>query len=820
MRPYEELDSEMKQLLEMGANNNTSIQSIAASRYMDYGTSIILSRALPDIRDGLKPVHRRILQSMKDLHLSPTGAPKKSARIVGNCIGIYHPHGDTSVYDAMVALAQDWTKHIPLVIGQGNFGSIDKDNPAAMRYTESKLSKGGALFFQDIDKSTVDYQDNYDSTELEPTVLPVPFPNLLINGGFGVAVGMASNIPSHNPKEIMDSLLYVIRQKKAGRNVSIDKLATIIQGPDFPTGGIIHSLTSVKEIIENGNGKFKLRAKHRIVDLKRGKKAIIVYEIPYQTVKSKIVKEIADLVNLKAIDGIVEVRDDSNKEGLEVYIELKANIDPVPIWNILVKKTDLETDFKYNFTVIKDMQPVESGILEALEAFVDFRMDIQNRKYTHILKIDTDRLEIVNGLLIALADIDNVLKILRTSEDEPAAMANLKSKLKVTDRQAKSILAMRMQRLIGLEKIKLEKEFTELSEAITFSQSIIDSDILKYDILISESKAVSKEISFPRKTIIDNDIVIMEITDTVANEDSMVYISDKGYFRRVPYTSVSKGLKGSEGIELQEGDVLTHSIRLMSHDMLLFVSKKGKVYSIKVHTLSDTIKGRYIENILTLDHGDEIIRVFNIESFSDNFVLATMSKQGYIKSTLLTQYEGSLRQGGVIGTKVTEGDSIVSAYIRDVSDENNTLVISSKGKFLNFNSSEIPVVGRNSRGVIGIRMDEGDYVVSTVQALSSDRVLIIFDSGQVQSNDIELFDTKRRAGKGVFIAKPSKKHGSIAKAIIIKNSTENELLLTSDSEFASEELSLVFKKSNRLSGFQFFKTDLVKNVYIRQRKES
>jgi len=440
MDNFDLIEKEIGDLLSKSEGNHNSIQSIAASRYIDYAASVILGRAIPDINDGLKPVHRRILQSMRDLHLSPSGAPKKSARIVGNTIGIYHPHGDSSVYDAMVALSQSWTKMVPLVIGQGNFGSVDGDSPAAMRYTEAKLSKAGQLFFQDIDKNVVDFKDNYDSTEKEPSVLPVPFPNLLINGGSGVAAGMASNIPSHNPNEILDALIYVARQKKKGKEISVDKIVETVLGPDFPTGGYVYDTQNMREIIETGKGKVRIRAKHEVEKVGRNKYAIVVTEIPYQTNKSKIIEEIVSLVRDKKLENISLVRDESNKEGLRIYIELKSNADPELVWNFIVKNSNLDISFSYNFTVIKDNSPVESNIIEALDSFVEFRKEIQQRKYIFIKQQAELRLEILYGLLKALEDIDKVISLIKKSATEQDAINSLISEFDLTERKKGTIL--------------------------------------------------------------------------------------------------------------------------------------------------------------------------------------------------------------------------------------------------------------------------------------------------------------------------------------------------------------------------------------------
>jgi len=820
MQNFESIEAEIEKLLGLSEDNHTSIQSIAASRYVDYAASVILGRAIPDIRDGLKPVHRRILQSMKDLHLSPSGSPKKSARIVGNTIGIYHPHGDSSVYEAMVGLAQPWNKMIPLVIGQGNFGSMDGDNAAAMRYTESKLSKAGSLFFQDIDKDTVDYKDNYDSTEKEPVVLPVPFPNLLINGGSGIAAGMASNIPSHNPNEIMDALIYVARQKKKDKSISVDKIVDIIKAPDFPTGGIIYDTQNMREIITTGKGGIKLRAKHHIEQVTKNKVAIIVTEIPYQANKSKIIEGIAQQVKDKKIDTISNIRDESNKDGLRIYIELKSSADPELVWNSLIKSSNLDISFKYNFVVIKDQSPRESNIIEALESFVDFRKEIILRKYIFIKNQADKRLEIVKGLLIALEDIDKVISLIKSSKTEELAIKSLLSKFNLSERQAKAILDMRIQRLIGMEKLKLEKEQDDLNDTIDNALSIIESDEKKYDIIISETKKLKKDIGFDRISQIDNTLSNVDLEDIIPREDCIVYVSHKGYMRRIPVSTLNKqnrGTKGSKKIDLQDDDFLIQTFDTNSHSILLFITEKGKVYGAKAYKIPDTEKGRYVANIFEIDENDKVITVVEAKDLTEEQELLMATEQGYIKKTKLNEYKGALRISGVIGIKLSESDKVTYAEVKNSNDQSDVLLINSIGKLIRFGLDEVSSIGRNSRGVIGMRLDNEIIIGGATSNEENSIILTIGEKGTVKASELKTYKKQKRAGKGVLAMNVTSKTGNLIKAIVV--SEENKDLVLTSKKGVSNRISLdkvkvQARRTSGVNGMKINKGDSVIDAFI------
>lgn len=826
MENFDVIEKEIGDLLSKSEENHNSIQSIAASRYIDYAASVILGRAIPDINDGLKPVHRRILQSMKDLHLSPSGAPKKSARIVGNTIGIYHPHGDTSVYDAMVALSQSWTKMVPLVIGQGNFGSVDGDSPAAMRYTEAKLSKAGQLFFQDIDKNVVDFKDNYDSTEKEPFVLPVPFPNLLINGGSGVAAGMASNIPSHNPSEILDALIYVAREKKKERNISIDKIVDIVKGPDFPTGGYVYDTQNMKEIIQTGKGKVRIRAKHEVEKVGRNKYALIVTEIPYQTNKSKIIEEIVVLVKDKKLENISLVRDESNKKGLRIYIELKSNTDPELVWNFIVKNSNLDISFSYNFTVIKNQSPVESNIIEALDSFVEFRKEIQQRKYIFIKGQAESRLEILYGLLKALKDIDKVISLIKKANTEEDALYSLISAFKLTERQAKAILDMRIQKLIGMEKLKLEKERDDQEKIVDNANIIIDSDELKYDIIIEETRKMKKEIGFERVSQIDNTLSNVDLEDIIPREECVVFVTHKGYLRRVPVSTLNKqnrGTKGSRKIDLQEADFIIQTFNTNSHSILLFVTENGKVYGSKAYKIPDNIKGRFVANIFEMDEGDKIVTVVEAIDFNEDKELIMATEKGYIKKTSLSEYTGTLRSSGVIGIKLGEGDSVVYSNVLPKNLESEVLLINASGKIIRFDLKEISSIGRNSKGVIGMRLEGNDKVIGGDLSSNPESLLLtIGKRGTLKASSLGNYKKQKRAGKGVFAMKVTSKTGELIKALLVPEDIKNkELVLTSkngiSNRIALDKLKVQARKTAGVNAMKLNKGDSIVDAFVTEK---
>jgi len=824
MESFENIEKELESLLELSQENHNSVQAIAASRYIDYAASVILGRAIPDINDGLKPVHRRILQTMKDLNLSPSGSPKKSARIVGQTLGLYHPHGDTSVYEAMVGISQPWSKMIPLVIGQGNFGSMDGDGAAAQRYTEAKLSKAGSLFFQDIDKDIIDYKDNYDSTEKEPVVLPVPFPNLIINGGSGIAAGMASFIPSHNPNEVLNALIYAVKQKMKGKELSIDKIAEFILAPDFPTGGIIYNTQNMKDIIRTGKGSIRLRAKHSVEKVGRNRYAIIITEIPYQINKSKLVTEIANLVRNKQIDTISTIRDESNKDGLRIYIELKSSADPELVWNFLVKNSKLDISINYNFTVTKDKSPLESNIVEALDSFVDFRKEIQLRKYIFIRNRALSRLEIVQGLLKALEDIDNVIKIIRSAETEEKALALLCKSLDIIERQAKAILDMRIQKLIGMEKLKLEKERDELNETVDNASEIIESDELKYKLIIAETKKVKKDIGFERVSEIDNTLANVDLEDIIPREDCVVYVSQKGYMRRIPVSTLNRqnrGTKGSKRIDLQEDDFIIQTFNTNSHSVLLFVTEKGKVYGSKAYKIPDNIKGRYVANIFEIDEGDRVIKVVEAgEVLGEDKEIILATERGYIKKSKLSEYTGALRSSGVIGIKLSENDNVTYVDIQETSSIKDIALINSSGKIIRFSLEEVPSTGRNSRGVIGMRLEDDDRVIGgSVAENDSSILLTIGEFGTVKASSITDYKKQKRAGKGVLAMKITKKTGPLVKALLVsEEEKENELVLTSkkgvSNRISLEKVKVQARRTSGINGMKLNKGDSVVDAFI------
>ena len=777
---FENLKDIIEELFQKAREHDNSIQSLIASKFADYGVSVITSRAIPDIRDGLKPVHRRVLVAMKDLNLTPGGAPKKSARIVGDTIGRYHPHGDTSVYEAMVGLAQPWNQNIPLVIGQGNFGSIDGDNPAAMRYTEAKLSKAGLSFFKDIDKDIIDYRNNYDSTEKEPIVLPVSFPNLLVNGTSGIAVGMATNIPSHNLTEVMEALIYVTRRIRDNKKIELEKLQEYIQGPDFPTGGILYNLEEMSSVFTTGKGKIRLRAKHTIEKNNR-KEAIVITELPYQVNKAKLIETIANLVKDKKINGISNIRDESSKKGLRIYIELKNGFNPKLIWNQLVKTTELDKSYSYNMVALKDGKPVETNIINILEEFVSFRKNIIQRKYQFIANKTSAKIEIIKGLLIGLENVDKVINIVKKAKNETEGIKNLTKELFISNIQAKAILDMKIQRLLGLEKIKLEKELEDMEKTLEEAKKYIDSDKEKYNLIIKESKQVIKEFGEPRKSKIEK-IEEVNNEDLIPNEECIVYLSKDNYLRRVPVSSLkrqNRGTKGTKKMELKENDFILKTFKTNSHNYLMFMTEKGNVYAIKAYNIPDNIKGRYVSNLFDIKENDKVVSVVEVPDFKDKNIIFVTQK-GLVKKSTLEDYKGAIRKNGVTGIKLRENDKVVFVALTEPQDKKDIIILNSNAKAIKFDLEEVSVTGRNSMGVKGINIEENEKVVGAVITKKrSSSLLIVTENAYIKSSSLSDYKRQSRGGKGVYAMKVTSKTGNPIKILTLPEvKNDKELVFT------------------------------------------
>ena len=753
---------EIQKIIEDNHNNKFSAQSIALDRYTLYGVTVTTQRAIPDIRDGLKPVHRRILQSMKDLGLKPHLAPKKSARVVGHCLGIYHPHGDTAVYDAMVAMVQPWVQNLPLVNGKGNFGSIEGDSPAASRYTEAKTTEISNMFFTDMDKDIVNFKANYDDTEKEPEVLPVPFPNLLINGTSGIAVGMATDIPPHNPTEIMNIIILATELKKKKKSLSIEDVANIILGPDFPTGGFIYNVENMKDIIRTGKGKISIRAKHHI-EGKGKKKSIVITEIPYQVNLSKLMDKIVQVTKDKTDLNINFIRNESSKEGIRVVIDLKSNANPEIVWKFLLKNTALDINYSYNMVALRNKKPQDVNFLDVINDFIDFRLEILLREKTWQKNNASSKLEITEGLLIALENINKVIKILKSAQDEVNASELLKKQIKVTDRQAKAIIAMKLGRLIGLEKLKLEKDRENLTQVITQCNLILNSQARQFSYLIKGFKNTLKVIDTKRKSVIDNSLNKIESVNIIQNEELVIIVADN-YVRKITKKEREniKYKNGDNLINLPTKTYIFNEIKAQSNTPICFVTSRGKVYSILAHNIPSELKGRYIANIFEMENDEKIIYTFALNKKKESKLLF-LTEKGFIKLTDISEFYDNFRKTGIIGIKLIDDKLVSSKELLNKDIDNKvTSIISEDGHIIVFKASEIPVIGRNSKGSIGMRNNK--IVGGSIMDYEKDFVIVFREKGKNDRISLKDYKIQKRAGKGVLI-KSGQRKGIIKKLL-------------------------------------------------------
>ena len=698
--------------------------------YIDYAMSVIVSRALPDARDGLKPVHRRILYAMHEDGITSDKAYRKCANTVGSVLGRYHPHGDSSVYDAMVRLAQDFTMRYPLVDGHGNFGSVDGDSPAAMRYTEARMSKISELMLTDIEKNTVDFMPNYDDRLQEPTVLPARIPALLVNGSSGIAVGMATNIPPHNLSEVIDGIIKVIDNPET----TIEELMEVIKGPDFPTGATILGKEGIKEAYTTGRGKITMRAEAEIEEMSGNRQRIIITSLPYQVNKAKLVKTIADLSKEKKIEGISEVRDESDrKEKTRVVVELKRDARPQVILNQLYKHTQMQETFGAIMLALVDGEPKILTLRQCLDCFIGHRKEVILRRTKFELDKALARAHILEGLKIALDNIDEVINIIRSSYDNPKE--RLMERFGLSDIQAQAILDMRLKTLSGLQREKIEEEYNELMKLIAHLKDILSSATLVYDIIKEELLEIKEKYGDDRLTKIVTDSGEFKAEDLVKEEQTVVALTHFGYIKRMPidiYRSQRRGGKGITGIATREEDFVKQIFTASTHDTILFFSNKGKLYKLRGFEIPEagrTARGTAIVNLLNLDAGEKISAVIPIQNFAEGKYLLMATKNGLIKKTALTEYN-SARRTGLQGITLKEDDELITVRLTD--GEDNVVLVTREGMCITFDEKEVRPIGRVSQGVIGIRLDEGDEVIGMESVIAGGKgatLLAITENG-------------------------------------------------------------------------------------------
>ena len=748
--------------------------------YIDYAMSVIVSRAIPDVRDGLKPVHRRILYVMSELALWPEKAYRKCAGIVGDVLGNYHPHGDAAVYDALVRLAQDFSLRYPLVDGHGNFGSIDNDPPAAMRYTEAKLHKIAVEMLTDIDKETVDYMPNYDDRLMEPTVLPSRIPNLLINGSYGIAVGMASNIPPHNLAEVVNGTIAMIDNP----DINDEMLMDYIKAPDFPTGGIIVGKDGFRSAYLTGRGKVCLRAKCEIEEDQKGRFHIVVTEIPYKVNKSQMVTDIAKLVNDKVIDGISDIHDHSDREGVRIVIDLKKDANPNVVLNLLYKHSELQTTQSMIMLALVNGEPKVLTLKEILHYYIEHRKEIVIRRTKFDLKKAEARLHILEGLRIAIDHIDEIIKIIKGAKDDNEAKLTLMESFSLTEIQAQSILDMRLRTLTGLSRDKIENEYNTLIQTIKNLKAILESEQLVLNIIKEDLNEVKKTYADERKTEITHGESDFEIEQLIKEEDNVITITHFGYVKRISvdaYKSQKRGGKGVTGMTTREEDFVEHLFVSSTHDYILFFTTKGKVFRLKAYDLpeaSRTAKGTAIVNLLQLDQEEKIAAVIPVHDFSDKLNVTMATKSGLVKKTVLSEYS-NIRKTGILGITLKEDDEIIDVRITDGSSD--IILVTNSGLSIRFNEEEVRPVGRTSMGVKGITLAKGDYVVG-MEPITTQRdnyILAITENGFGKRTEVEEYRAQSRAGKGILTYKTTEKTGHIV-GIKVVTDDDDVMIITNN----------------------------------------
>jgi DNA gyrase subunit A len=749
--------------------------------YLDYAMSVIVSRALPDARDGLKPVHRRILFAMNELGLRSTAKFRKSALIVGEVLGKYHPHGDTAVYDSMVRMAQDFALRYPLVKGQGNFGSIDGDSPAAMRYTESKMDKVTDLMLQDIEKNTVDFRPNYDDTKQEPKVLPAAFPNLLANGSVGIAVGMATNIPPHNLGELIDATIHHIAHPEA----TVEDIMQFIQGPDFPTGGIVYASKVLKEAYQTGRGSIIMRARVEIEETKGGRYQIRIWEIPYQVNKENLIIKIADLVNDKVVQGIADIRDESNREGIRIIIEVKRDGYPQKILNQLYKLTELQKSFGYNMIALSDgIQPRLMNIQEFIEIFVNHRREVVRRRITFERDKAQERAHILEGLKIALDNIDAVIETIKKSADKDVAKVNLMKSFGLSDLQADAILQMRLQTLSGLERQKIDEELAEKLAFIAECQALLASQQKMDDVITAELREIKEKFADERRTtIVPHAVGEFSAKDTIPNSPMIVALTNGGYIKRLSpqqFRAQNRGGKGIKGMETKDDDEIMSLLHVMNHDDLLFFTNTGRVFTLPAYELPQagrTAKGQAIVNLLQLQKDESVTAVLKANLEGKQY-LFLVTRQGTVKRTTLDQFQ-NIRRSGLIAQNVTDGDEL--RWVVATSGTDELFLLTRKGKAIRFKEDDVRPMGRSAAGVRGIRLGAGDFVVqaSAIENAEQSSLLVVMENGLGKMTPVTEYRFQGRGGSGVKAAQLTAKTGDIVGGFVLTDTTEGDIICLS-----------------------------------------
>lgn len=758
---------------------NVNLTKEMKTSFIDYAMSVIVARALPDVRDGLKPVHRRILYGMNELGVTPDKPHKKSARITGDVMGKYHPHGDSSIYEAMVRMAQWWSYRYMLVDGHGNFGSMDGDGAAAQRYTEARMSKIALEMLRDINKNTVDFVDNYDANEREPLVLPARFPNLLVNGATGIAVGMATNIPPHNLGETIDAVKLVMDNPE----VTTKDLMEVLPGPDFPTGALVMGKSGIHKAYETGKGSIVLRSRTEIEETKTGRERIVVTEFPYMVNKTKVHEHIVRLVQEKRIEGITAVRDESNREGVRFVIEVKRDASANVILNNLFKMTQMQTNFGFNMLAIQNGVPKILSLRQILDAYIEHQKEVVVRRTRFDKEKAEARAHILEGLLIALDYIDEVIRIIRASETDAEAQAELMSKFKLSERQSQAILDMRLRRLTGLERDKIQSEYDDLLALIADLADILAKPERVSQIIKDELDEVKRKFGDQRRTeLMVGEVLSLEDEDLIEETDVLITLSNKGYIKRLDqaeFTAQKRGGRGVQGTGVKDDDFVRELVSTSTHDHLLFFTNKGRVYRLKGYEIPEygrTAKGLPIVNLLKLDEGESIQTIINVESErSDDAYLFFTTRHGIVKRTSVKEF-ANIRQNGLKALNLKDEDELINVLL---TEEDTDIIIGTKfGYSVRFNQSAVRGMSRIATGVKGVNLREGDTVVGASVITDQDEVLIITDKGYGKRTVATEYPTKGRGGKGMQTAKITEKNGSLAGLMTVKG--DEDLMIITD----------------------------------------
>ena len=797
--------------------NHVDLKKTMENYYIDYAMSVITARALPDIRDGLKPVQRRILYSMIELNNGPDKPHRKCARIVGDTMGKYHPHGDSSIYDALVKLAQEWNTRYPLVDGHGNFGSVDGDGAAAMRYTEARLSKISMEMLADINKDTVDFIPNFDETEKEPLVMPSRYPNLLVNGTGGIAVGMATNIPPHNLREVINAVVKIIdNQVQENRETNIDEILEIIKGPDFPTGATILGRQGIEDAYRTGRGKIKIRSVTDIEPMSNGKQRIVVTELPYMVNKARLIQNIAALVKEKKIEGIAELRDESSREGMRIAIELKRDTNANVILNQLYKHTQLQDSFGVIMLALVNGEPKVLNILEMLNYYLEHQKDVITRRTKYELNKAEERAHILKGLLIALDNIDRVIEIIRASKNVTEAKEGLIKEFDLSDAQAQAIVDMQLRRLTGLEREKLEEEYRELVERIAELKAILADEKKLLGVIKEEILIIATKYGDDRRTAIGFDDDDITIEDLIKKENTVITMTRLGYIKRMTvdnFRAQHRGGKGIKGMQTIEDDFIEDLFMTTTHHYLMFFTNSGKVYRLKAYEIPEsgrTSRGTAIVNLLQLNPGEKITAVIALRRYEEGKYMFMVTKHGIVKKTKITEF-ANVRKNGLAAITLRDGDELIEVKATD--NTKDIIMVTKLGMCIRFNETDVRSTGRSSQGVIGMNLMDGDEVIGMQMDTQGEDLLIVSENGMGKRTSMEEFTPQRRGGKGVKCYKINSKTGNVVgmKAV---NSDHEIMLISTEGIVIRLECDSISELGRITSGVKLMRMDEAKDITV------